>query len=349
MKLIDIHQVNVLGLGAEKFSDGIVQQVVSSENIKVRNIYLNKKSTANHFHKLATNILRVNYYLGIFSRLVEILSWRFFKNQDKEILVLGDLPLNTSAKQYVLCHQSLMFQKFPFFSNRFFKFTLFRILFKSFIKSEDVVLVQTKQMAENITKTFGPELKIRILDISSEHFSWPDFSRQERKVSDGSSKNLTLIYPAAPYKHKNHLLLNKISHINIAEVILTLNKKDFPTELETVRFIGRVSREHIYELYKEVDALLFLSSYESLGLPIFEAIKCNLPIICPREEYTRNLHSENCFLFDINNPNSLEEAISRVFDRLTLGWWPDWSFKKIINQDKNISIEEIILEETIKN
>ena len=118
MKSIDIHQANVVGLGAEKFASGVIQELVAFERFEIKNVYINKKSPRKKYYKSVSKQVRVNYFLGLFSRLVEILMWRFTRDQKNEILVLGDLPLNTSAKQYVLCHQSLMFKYAPRCSGR---------------------------------------------------------------------------------------------------------------------------------------------------------------------------------------------------------------------------------------
>ena len=92
-----------------------------------------------------------------------------------------------------------------------------------------------------------------------------------------------------------------------------------------------------------MDALLFLSSNESLGLPIIEAIKCNLPIICPRAEYTGHLNANNCFFFEIDDPSSLERAIFRASEKISAGWWPNWSFDEITCRGSRTVIEDILL------
>jgi len=91
-------------------------------------------------------------------------------------------------------------------------------------------------------------------------------------------------------------------------------------------FVGRITRKAVFEIYKTVDALLFLSSNESLGMPILEAIKCNIPIICPYAEYTKYLDPENCFFFELENPASLKAAIDAAERKLMNGWWPNWKF-----------------------
>ena len=80
-------------------------------------------------------------------------------------------------------------------------------------------------------------------------------------------------------------------------------------ENSSISCIGQVSREKIFEFYENVDGLLFLSSNESLGMPILEAIKCNLPIVCPYAEYTKELSTDNCFFFDLDRPDTLEKAL----------------------------------------
>ena len=104
-----------------------------------------------------------------------------------------------------------------------------------------------------------------------------------------------------------------------------------------------MSREEVFQRYKTVDALLlFLSSNESLGMPILEAISCNLPIICPYAEYTKGFSDENCFFFELNDPSSLELAIETAKYKILNGWWPQWSFYESFKDERGLPIENII-------
>ena len=116
-KSIDLHKANVTGLGAEKFAEGLIQHLLTCEDITINEIYLNKFASTDKKFQINKKTY-VSYMLGDFSRIVEILCWRFYRSQKNDLLVLGDLPLNTSVKQYVLCHQSLIFKRHSTFSLR---------------------------------------------------------------------------------------------------------------------------------------------------------------------------------------------------------------------------------------
>ena len=342
IKLIDVHQANVIGLGAKKFSNGLVDHLSNIKAIKIKKIYLNKQLSIRH-GDAGSNINYVNYFFGGFSRLFEIFFWRLYREQENELLVLGDLPLNTAVKQYVFCQQSLLFKHFPIYSFNFFKFSLFRLIFKLFLKKTDVVLVQSEEMATNIRQIINYDIDVHVIDVRSDFFGWPRFLRTKKQNLNENSENFELIYPSAFYPHKNHYLLGLIKLAKTTKIILTIDKKDLTSNKNLIKCIGRVTREEIYELYKKVDALLFLSSNESLGMPIIEAVKCNLPVICPRAEYTKELGSDNCFFFDIDDPSSLEQAIYLAQKKISSGWWPRWEFNKIFNSPNCITIEEAIL------
>lgn len=341
MKSLDIHLTNVNGLGAEKFVSGLLSHLLGSTSITVEKVYASRKLDIPDY-STSLDVVYGRYRIGIFSRMLEVFLWRCGHSQKNHLLVLGDLPLNTSVKQYVLCHQSLMFKKFSFFSLNFFKFFIFRLTFKLFLKKKDVVVVQTQEMADKFRKTFGTQINVEILDITAEYFGWPKFYRSERHPVASDSDSITLIYPSAYYPHKNHHLLNQISFAESTTVELTISESELKDASDSVVFLGRVSREDVFESYKTVDALLFLSSNESLGMPILEAISCNLPIICPHAEYTKGLTHENCFFFELDDPSSLQAAIQTAKSKIIAGWWPQWSFSESLKDKRSSPIEKII-------
>ena len=333
----------MFGLGAQKFIVGLIREIQNCSGTTIDNVYLNRvfpRETYSGNHRF----IYVGYYLGFFSRLVEIFFWRFFRKSKNEMLVLGDLPLNTPVKQYVLCHQSLIFKEFSKTSIQFYKFWLFRFIFKLFLKKNDIVLVQTEEMAKKIRAHIGFNVNVRLVDFGSNHFGWPQFIRRRRKISSKTPNRFRVVYPSASYPHKNHYLLNLIMFDKETEIFLTVTKDEFVSHNPSLTNIGQVPREHVFDLYKEVDALLFLSSNESLGLPILEAIKCNLPIICPYAEYTGHLNADNCFFFEINDPSSLEEAIVQASKKISAGWWPDWSFDEVTSKVSRALVEDILLD-----
>ena len=288
MKSFDIHLTNVNGLGAKKFVSGLLNHLLVSDSIFVEKVYASPELETTD-HPMPSEFIYNRYRMGLFSRILEILLWRYRHNQKNHLLVLGDLPLNTSAKQYVLCHQSLMFKEFRIVSINFIKFLIFRLIFKLFLKKKDIVIVQTQEMARKFKKIFGSKINVEVLDITREYFGWPKFYRTKRFNCRSDSDSITLLYPSAYYPHKNHHLINKINLDETTIVELTINNSELINVSDSVVFLGQMSREEVFQRYKTVDALLFLSSNESLGMPILEAIGCNLPIICPYAEYGKRV------------------------------------------------------------
>ena len=79
------------------------------------------------------------------------------------------------------------------------------------------------------------------------------------------------------------------------------------------------------QTYAISDALLFLSIDESYGLPLIEAMRLGLPIVCPDLPYARILCADQAIFFNPSNILSLESSIKLLNDRLASGWRPDWS------------------------
>ena len=105
---------------------------------------------------------------------------------------------------------------------------------------------------------------------------------------------IKLFYPASYLSHKNHSFLLEQKVISFLEksnikIILTLDKNDFNIESRSIEFIGRIPHQICLKIIKNSSALLFLSSYESLGLPILEACINNKSIIIPQLKYSTEL------------------------------------------------------------
>lgn len=333
---------NVIGLGAEKFVSGLINQLSASDSIDVENLYL-RKNISEKNSCYCRNPKYVAYRLGNISRIFEIITWKFLNKSKNNILVLGDLPLFSESKQFVLCHQGLMFEKYSILTLCFWKFLLFKLIFKCFLKRDDVVLVQTSDMADKIRAHINKNANVRIIEIKSSSFDWPNFRRVSRRVHNYEMASVRLFYPAAPYPHKNHLALRNVKLDPNIKIFLTIDNHLLEGSSNNLEYVGRISREKVFDFYQEVDGLLFLSSCESLGMPILEAVKCNLPIVCPNLGYTAMLESADCFYFDLDDINSLNVAISEMKNKLHSGWWPNWDFETIFHDTNSLGLEEILM------
>jgi glycosyltransferase involved in cell wall biosynthesis len=128
---------------------------------------------------------------------------------------------------------------------------------------------------------------------------------------------IKFIYPASYLKHKNHSLLfvnakTIYKHFPELEFILTIERNEFINIPKNIKCIGRVSRSEVMEKLINADALLFLSSFESLGIPLIEAAKLSKPIIVPKLSYSKELIGENAYYFDLNK-NFLDSFLNTLF------------------------------------
>ena len=76
---------------------------------------------------------------------------------------------------------------------------------------------------------------------------------------------------------------------NNINILLTIEKKDFELDSKNIKTIGRVSHNRCIEIMNKSSGLLFLSSFETLGLPILEACSCKKSIIINDLDYAREL------------------------------------------------------------
>lgn len=135
------------------------------------------------------------------------------------------------------------------------------------------------------------------------------------------SHHYNLLYPASYLPHKNHYLfttpgLTAFLELSNISVLLTVSVLEFSPSSPKVNAIGRLPYDQIIDLYKSVDGLIFLSSMESLGLPLLEAARYGLPVIAPSLPYAQEILGSSFYSFDLSNPSSIEDAILLLIDDL---------------------------------
>jgi len=131
--------------------------------------------------------------------------------------------------------------------------------------------------------------------------------------------NYKLFYPASLLPHKNHHLLLEPKlldylTVNNIQVRLTINEDQLlakPTE--AVICLGPLNHDDCIALLRESDALLFLSEFESLGLPLIEAVNARKPVISYDLPYCRELLGDSPYyiLYESEGVNPICSALTR--------------------------------------
>ena len=209
-------------------------------------------------------------------------------------LSMHDISPNVCAgAQAVYCHNPSPFYQTRLsdflLDYRFALFTLFyRFLYRINIHSNNYVIVQQDWIRNEFKRLYGintvvvahPAIDVRIPD------------RPIRPVS--GSHPFRFFYPAAPRTFKNVELCLQAARIlehnsfTNFELWLTFDKssnkyaKAMTTKFEdvrSVRWLGSLTRQRVFELYAEADCLLFPSKLETWGMPISEFRAFGKPVL----------------------------------------------------------------------
>lgn len=142
----------------------------------------------------------------------------------------------------------------------------------------------------------------------------------------GKGASGTFLYVGSGEPHKNHrqlieawcllaqeglfpaLWLTLDGHAN-ADLCawIAQKKQNFGLNL---RNLGRQSHEQIKQLYTQVEALIFPSTFESFGLPLIEARQAGLAVVASELDFVRDVLDPEQ-VFDPQSPVSITRAVKR--------------------------------------
>ena len=268
----------------------------------------------------------------------------------EDVLNLTNFPLwtvffpNKKFLELVLVHQPYVLAKPPYFSHpENLQEKVIRCVRKWFFNlcvilssRNTCFLAQTKWIKSLLLQRIGDRGRV---------FLTPKHSgaliRYEQCSGAGSNMRPHVespfwLYPAAFYRHKNHHALLAIGKLLLAQkkpvkIVITLNGQDLEVKRlmamitacgleDIIQNIGWVSSATVASLLQEACGLLFLSSFESLGLPIVEALNLGKPILAADIPTTRELAGNRALYYDLRRINDLEKlANDLVKDPKELG------------------------------
>jgi glycosyltransferase involved in cell wall biosynthesis len=81
---------------------------------------------------------------------------------------------------------------------------------------------------------------------------------------------------------------------------------------EWVLFPGYIDDEDIAALYSGADAFLFPSLYEGFGLPVLEAMRCRVPVLCSNTSSLPEVAGDAALLADPLDTAALTAALSQI-------------------------------------
>ncbi len=203
--------------------------------------------------------------------------------------------------------------------------------YPAFCEQARFVCVQTEWGKQDLIQQFGlPPEKIIVIRMGSVSEAETPVSESE---ADAVARQLDLpdeflVYPAITWPHKNHelilrgLALMKQRTGKTIDVVFTGKPTAQRAALDqlasslgvasSLHFLGFVSSQQMQVIITRATAMIFPSRFEGLGLPVLEAFRAGLPVLCSSATVLPEVAGEGALFFDPDSPEQMVEAIDSL-------------------------------------
>tara|TARA_B100000085_G_scaffold32874_1_gene27068 strand:- start:899 stop:1834 length:936 start_codon:yes stop_codon:yes gene_type:complete len=284
--------------------------VKSKGGVTVVNNYLSQNNTKN-LYVLYDNLEFEHYIQNFDSKYIKIKRIYhpflnlFLNKETKEkintydyVIHFGNFGFKTNIKSYTLIQNILPLVR-PFSSLKNF---VLNILYKYTFKISDEIIVQQEHVAKLIPKQYITKIigSIEIKNIKQ-------------------SNNLGFVTIYEENKNKNPKfqkeLLREISSKydeKITVVNLSTNNEIYNNNFFILQDLNR---NELIEVFKQHSTYIHTSEFETVGLPIYEALESGLNVVIPNLDYV-NLTNENIFKYEFGNYASAINACNESIKNL---------------------------------
>jgi len=198
---------------------------------------------------------------------------------------------------------------------------------KKAITNSDHVIVSFEHIKNDILKYFNTsdeKLSVCPPPFTEDWFAATKETSKDTLIKKYNLKDQFILYPAATWKHKNHIILIEAVSILKEEGISvqlictgsktkyckTLNKKISELGLsDQIKFLGIVPEEDLIGLYNITSLVVIPTKYEAGSGPLYEAMRYSVPVICSDVTSLPDTIGNKKFIF---NPNNIDEIASLI-------------------------------------
>ena len=214
------------------------------------------------------------------------------------IIHFGNFGFKTDIKSYTLIQNILPLAK-PFSSLR--NFALSFAYKYSFIISDEII-VQQKHVADMVPI----QHKTKIIG-----------SIEIKNVKQNENIGFVTIYEEIKNKNpkfQKELLREIASKFDEKITVINLSKNNEMYE-SNFHVLEDLDRNELMQVFKSNSTYIHTSEFETVGLPIYEALELGLKVVVPNLEYI-NLENENIFKYEFGNYSSAINAIDESIKNL---------------------------------
>ena len=214
------------------------------------------------------------------------------------IIHFGNFGFKTTIKSYTLIQNILPLVK-PLSSLR--NFTL-NLAYKYTFKITDEIIVQQKHVADTIPNQY----KTKIIG-----------SFEIKKIKQSENIGFVTIYEEIKNKNpkfQKELLREIASKFDEKITVINLSTNNEIYE-NNFNILEDLDRNELMQVFKSHSTYIHTSEFETVGLPIYEALELGLKVVVPNLEYI-NLENENIFKYEFGNYSSAINAIDESIKNL---------------------------------
>ena len=214
------------------------------------------------------------------------------------IIHFGNFGFKTTIKSYTLIQNILPLVK-PLSSLRNFALNL---AYKYTFKITDEIIVQQKHVADTIPNQY----KTKIIG-----------SFEIKKIRQSENIGFVTIYEEIKNKNpkfQKELLREIASKFDekITVIKLSTNNEIYKNNFNVLEDLDR---NELMQVFKSHSTYIHTSEFETVGLPIYEALELGLKVVVPNLEYI-NPENENIFKYEFGNYSSAINAIDESIKNL---------------------------------
>ena len=214
------------------------------------------------------------------------------------IIHFGNFGFKTTIKSYTLIQNILPLVK-PLSSLRNFALN---IAYKYTFKITDEIIVQQKHVADTIPNQY----KTKIIG-----------SFEIKKIKQSENIGFVTIYEEIKNKNpkfQKELLREIASKFDEKITVINLSTNNEIYE-KNFNVLEDLDRNELMQVFKSHSTYIHTSEFETVGLPIYEALELGLKVVVPNLEYI-NLENENIFKYEFGNYSSAINAIDESIKNL---------------------------------
>ncbi len=214
------------------------------------------------------------------------------------IIHFGNFGFKTNIKSYTLIQNILPLVK-PFASLRSF---ILNFVYKYSFRISDEIIVQQKHVAEVIPNQYKTKI-IGAIEI--------------KNVKQNENIGFITIYEEIKNKNpkfQRELLREIASKFDEKITVINLSSNN---EIYDKNFnvLENLDRNEFIQVLKSHSTYIHTSEFETVGLPIYEALESGLKVVVPNLDYI-SIENENIFKYQFGNYSSAINAIDESINNL---------------------------------